>query len=210
MSMNITIISSGTMKNKEFYENVLKNSDIVICADGGANNIESLGLKPDYIIGDMDSIKPEILSKFEKEDVKIIKDDNQEKTDTELAIELALSLNPKKITLLGCIGSRFDHVIANALSLEKIPPEIEAIMLDDKNEIRLLKGGVLNIFGSKDDIISVTPLTSIEGLNYEGLKWDVKDGNFDFGWFGVSNRMTGSYARISLKKGKLLVIKSRD
>ena len=210
MVMNIAILSGGRTEGNDFHKNVLRSSDIIICADGGANNAEILGIRPDYIIGDMDSVKPEILEKFEKDSVKIIRDGNQDKTDTELAIELAISLNPKKITLLGCIGSRFDHTIANVLSLDKISEGIDAAIADDKNEIRLLKGGVLNIFGTKNDIISVIPLTEVKELNYEGLKWAVNRRDFGFGWFGISNRMTGNEAKVSVEKGKILVIKSRD
>ncbi|MBN2101369.1 MAG: thiamine diphosphokinase [Candidatus Aenigmarchaeota archaeon] len=208
--MNIAILSSGRTEGRNFHKNILKGFDIIICADGGANNAELLGIKPNYIIGDMDSIKPEVMEKFEKESVKIIRDNNQGMTDTELAIRLALSLKPKKIILLGCIGNRFDHTIANTLSLDKIPDEIDAVIADDKNEIRLLKGGALNISGTKNDIISVMPLTEVKGLSYEGLKWAVNDRDFGFGWFGVSNRMTGNNAKISVDKGKILVIKSRD
>ena len=208
--MHVAIISGGTVEDIDFHRRILKGMNKIICADGGANNAEILGIRPDYIIGDMDSVKPEVLEKFENDSVGIIVDGNQDKTDTELAIELAISMKPDKIIFLGCIGKRFDHMIANALLLDKIPDGADAKIVDDKNEIRLLKDGVLNISGTKNDIVSVMPLTEVRGLKYEGLKWTVNNRDFGFGWFGVSNRMTGNNAKISVDKGKILVIKSRE
>ncbi len=54
--MNTLIVANGTLGTKSFYRPLLKNMQYVIAADGGADNCLKLGITPDKIIGDMDSI----------------------------------------------------------------------------------------------------------------------------------------------------------
>ena len=210
MKNKIIIIANGRIENHDFHKKIIENSDIIICADGGANSAKNLGIIPDYIVGDFDSINSSISDFFKKNGrTKIIKDNNQEKTDLELAIALAETLNPSEILIIGAIGDRIDHTLANILCLAYIKPEIKAKIVDFKNTIELVDTSI-DINGKKDDIISVVPLTDLFGLSYKGLKWKVTDKNTRLGWFGISNRLSDNKAKISLTKGKLLVIKVRE
>lgn len=62
----IGIICNGTLNDKDFHKSILKKADLIICADGGANNADKLGVVPDYVIGDMDSAEKDILDKLSK------------------------------------------------------------------------------------------------------------------------------------------------
>ena len=210
MENKIAIIANGTMSNTYFYQEYVKDASIIICADGGANNAYKMNIIPDYIIGDLDSIDSTTTTYFKKNHkTKIINDQNQEKTDLELAISLAESLHPDEIFIFGAIGDRIDHTLANILCLIKINPEIKAKIIDEKNILELIDKSS-EIKGSAEDIISVIPLTQIVGLSYEGMKWPVSNKNTKFGWFGLSNRFTKRKAKISFSKGKLLIIKVRE
>ena len=207
----IVIICNGTLNDENFHKSLLGQADLVICADGGANNAGKLDVVPDYVIGDMDSAEKDILEKLSKKhNSKIIIDHNQDKTDTELAIELAESFNPKEIILLCAIGTRIDHTIANILCLDRIKKGINARIIDNKNEIILMDSSSLEFFGKKGDIISIIPLTDVKGLTYEGLKWGLDDKNVKFNWFGICNQLTSQKGSISVKKGKLVIIKAKD
>jgi len=206
----IIIVCNGTIRDKSFHVGLIKSADMIICADGGANILDALGITPNYLIGDMDSIKESLLKKFEKnQKTKVIVDVNQDKTDTELAIGLAQSFDPDEMILTGAIGTRVDHTFANILCLTKIDKKIKAAIIDEKQEIRLFEGTV-QIKGKKDDIISVIPLTDIKGLTYNGFKWNLKNKDKKFGWFGICNRLTNDKGKICIKKGKTLIIKSKD
>ena len=205
MVFQIMIIASAPVEKYDFYIDYVKESDICICADGGANTAKEMEISPDYIIGDLDSIKPEIL-KFYKDKSKIIKDENQNKTDFELALELAESLNPKKIIIIGAIGKRIDHTLANIFSISKINKNIRIIIVDHNNSLEIIEKDS-DIIGSKDDLVSIVPLTKIKNLNYKGFKWNVNNLDTNFGWFGISNRLDNKKANISLSKGKLLLIR---
>jgi thiamine pyrophosphokinase len=127
----------------------------------------------------------------------------------ELAITLAESLKPNEIIIIGAIGYRIDHTIANILCLNKIKSNIKSQIIDNRNIIELVDYSK-NIIGEKDEIISIIPLTDIFNLSYNGMKWLVKNKNTKFGWFGISNKLTKKKANISLSKGKLLIIRVRD
>ena len=209
MKNKIAIIANGTIKNKEFHRKSLKDFDIFICADGGANIAKEIQIIPDYIVGDLDSINNSVLHYFEDANkTKIIKDDNLDKTDLELAIELAESLNPLDIAIFGAIGDRIDHTLANIYCLDKIKPEIKAEIIDEKNTIKLIKKDT-KILGEKDDIISILPLSDVSKLNYIGLKWNVENLDTKSGWFGISNKMLEDKASINFKDGKILIVKVR-
>lgn len=209
MKNKIAIIANGSMNNKELHKELLKDFDIFICADGGANNAKEFGILPDYIIGDLDSLKISVFNHFkELGKTKIIKDTNEDKTDLELAINLAETLYPSEIKIFGAIGDRIDHTLANIYCLDKISPEIVAEIVDDKNIIRLIKKAT-DIKGEKNDIISVLPLSDVFNLNYLGFKWDVKNLDTKSGWFGISNKMLGNNASINFSEGKILVVKIR-
>jgi len=205
----IAIIANGTIKDYDFHKKLLKDFDIIICADGGANSAKELDIIPDYIIGDFDSLKIPVFNRFKELDkTKFIKDTNEDKTDLELAISLAETLSPSEIKIFGAIGDRVDHTLANIMCLDKIKSDIKAEIIDYKNIIQLVKGPI-EINDEKDDVISVIPITDVRDLNYNGLKWNVKELDTKTGWFGISNKITGKKARISFSKGKVLIIRVR-
>lgn len=210
MKNKIIIIANGTINDFDFHKKIVKKADIIICADGGAITAKNMGIVPDYIIGDFDSVNVSVIDYYKKiRKTEIIEDDNQYKTDLELAISLAETLAPSEIFIIGAIGDRIDHTLANILCLANIRSEVPTQIIDDKNTIELVDSSI-RINGKKDDIISVVPLTELEGLTYNGLKWNVKNKTTKLGWFGISNRMSKSCANIRLKNGKILLIRIRE
>lgn len=209
MKKKIAIIANGKIKNNDFHKEILQDFDIIICADGGANRAKKLDIIPDYIIGDLDSIKTSVFYFYKNiPKTKIIKDTNQNKTDLEHAIKLAETLNPTNITIFGAIGNRIDHTLTNIYCLDRIKRHIKAEIIEEKVIIQLAKKS-LELTGEKNDIISVIPLSDVNNLNYTGLKWDVKNLNTKIGWFGISNTFISKKARIEFSDGKVLIIRWR-
>lgn len=201
--MDILIVANGTIRNKSFYRNIIKKADKIIAADGGADNCIKIGITPDYVIGDFDSISKKTKSRFKG---ILIHDKSQDRTDLEKAISLAKKLKCTKLTIIGAIGSRIDHTISNIISLlnTSVPSEI----LDETNNVFVVEKEI-KLTGKKGDIVSVIPISNVRGLYYKGLKWNPKSKNVGTGWIGVSNRMISNKATIKLKSGKIIVIKSR-
>jgi thiamine pyrophosphokinase len=199
--MEILIVANGNINRTKFYAKIIKKANIIIAADGGADSCIRLGINPDHVIGDFDSISPRAKNKFKN---ILIHDKNQNTTDLEKAISLANKLNCTRLTIIGAIGSRIDHTLSNIISLSRSKAHSEII--DEANTVFLAEKE-LKLKGKKNDIVSVIPISKVAGLSYTGLKWKPKSGNVDSGWIGVSNRMTGTDAVIRLKSGKIIVIK---
>lgn len=207
------IISNGLITNYEFIKNKLKDTDYIISADGATNHISKLNIVPNVIIGDFDSIDSSILKEYENKGVKILgfKKDKDE-TDTDLAVKHALELGFKDILMFGCTGDRFDHTFANVSLLRMlINKDINASISDYKNEIYLIKDKI-KLEGKEGDYLSLLPLSEkVEGVTTEGLKFPLKDAEIIMGkTIGISNEFISSKAIVHIRKGLLLVIKSKD
>jgi len=196
MKNKIAIIANGYIKNPKFHKDLLKDADIIICADGGANNAKKIGVTPNYIIGDLDSASKSSIELF-KDKSKIIKDNNPDKTDMELALSFAETLTPSEILITGAIGDRIDHTLANIMCLDKIKSDVKAQIVDEKNIIELVENSADISGDNKNDIISIVPITDISNLCYTGLKWNVENLDTNIGWFGISNRLEEKNANIS-------------
>ncbi len=211
--MKCLIIANGELDILNFTRNILNEADHIICADGGANHLRRLGILPDVILGDLDSINMEDREYFEARNVRFEtfpprKDD----TDTALATELALSMNPTEITYLGATGSRLDHTLANIGLLRKgLEAGVDVKIVNQKNDIRLMNR-TLEISGTSGDTLSILPMTeTVKGIRLEGLEYPLHDATLHLGSTrGISNVFVKSVARITIESGLLLVIKARD
>jgi thiamine pyrophosphokinase len=202
--MDVLIVANGELKNKPFCRKAAKGKDIIIAADGGADNCIKIGLTPNYIIGDFDSISKQAMKKF-KDRSNIVHDETQNSTDMEKSIDLAKKLKCTSLEVICATGLRTDHAFSNIISLlkAKFPSKIT----DGNHEIFIVTGKI-TISGKKGDSISVLPVSKVKGLTYSGLKWQVKNKNVETGWLGTSNEMIENRAEIKLKSGKVIVIKT--
>lgn len=185
----------------------VKDTDYILAADGGLAHVQSLGLTPNGILGDFDSLGyiPESAKVFPVE-----KDD----TDAILAVRHGLAQGYKQFLLYGSLdGSRLDHTVANFQTLQFLADHgatgyligIDSIATVIKNEsihFRADARGVISVFCLGADA---------KGVTLSGLKYPLKDGTLSAGFpLGVSNRFTGKDADISVTDGSLLVIWGRN
>lgn len=210
--MKTVIISSGEIYDYSFCIDIVRSADRVICADGGTRHAINMQLIPDVIIGDMDSSASQYIEYFGKKGVEVIQYlPEKDKTDTHICIEFALAFSTE-IILLGATGSRIDHMIAN-ISLLKLGIErnIPISMIDNKNNIRLIKDSI-RLTGRKGDIFSLIPFTEkVEGICTKGAHYELLDAVMELGDpYGVSNYFEGEAVDISITKGYMLVIRSED
>jgi thiamine pyrophosphokinase len=187
----------------------LETFDLVICADSGSRHAAALGIVPDYIVGDMDSVDPDLLEKLKDKGSRIItfpRDKNE--VDTELAIEVALKKKSTEIVIYGGLGERLDHTLANIhLLVYLLDKEIKACLIDDRHRISLVAEGVSARVIGRGTVFSLLPLTfRAEGVRIMGAQWELEDALFEIGKpYGVSNRVLEEYAEISVEKGILIL-----
>lgn len=210
--MRILIIGNGNIDNNAIQD-ILKPSDVIICCDGGSKYLFNEGILPHYIIGDLDSSMPQIIQFFETKNVVFKKfDAKKDETDMELCIDFALGLNPDEIIILGGIGTRLDHSLANINLLIKAEDKnIKATIIDSKNTVNITKNE-FKIQGKKGDLVSLMPISSIvEGVSTKGLEYPLNNATMHIGKsLGISNVMLEDCASVSVKNGYLSIIKSID
>lgn len=207
------IVGNGEIENSDWLKETIKTIDYIICADGGANHLANIGLKPNLVIGDLDSVKRETLKFLENEKVVIKKyPEEKDYTDTELAIKYLINKGVKEITFVGVIGSRLDHTLANIFLLKNLLDRgIKGKILNDKNTVYVVDEKII-LERKENSFISIIPINT-EGavLTLKGFKYDTDREKFPFSSsYGISNEIIEDQGIIEVHKGICLVIISKD
>jgi thiamine pyrophosphokinase len=156
-----------------------RNYSTIICADGGANSARRLGIIPDYIIGDLDSIFHETL-KYYKHKSKIIKIERQNDTDVEKCLKLAIKKGFSIAAMTGVTGDRLDHTFCNLGIVLKFFNKIEIEIIADKSLLRVYTGKV-SIKTKPNEIISLYGLDGKTIITSKGLKYPLIKTALPFG-----------------------------
>lgn len=183
--------------------------DYLIAANGGAGHCIALGLQPEVVIGDLDSLEPEHLDLLKSQGVKIIAHPKRKDfTDLELALEHAQSLHADEITILGALGGRWDQTIANILLPIAFSSTPIKIIEKDQEIYFIHSDEQRQINGTAQDIVSLIPLAeNATGVTTSGLEYPLDNETLYLGSTrGVSNVLLGERATIQLTKGLLLCV----
>ena len=213
--MDALIISGGEINIENLKKCITKKQNI-IAVDKGLETLYKLGIKPNHVVGDFDSIDKEILKFYEKNSEIVFHEFNPEKdnTDTDIALNLAINLKSSNIVILGALGKRMDHALANIHILKKtLDAKIPCYLLDEYNKIYLIQDNLKlyrsQTYGKYISLISMT--TKVEGLTLKGFKYPLEKATLPIGIsLGISNEIVEESASIQLKKGILIVIESKD
>jgi len=217
----IIIFANGEIPNLENARLLLRSDDHVICADGGTGHALALGLTPNLVIGDIDSLDKEQWQKLEDAGVPIElfpRDKNE--TDLELALNRAIELEPREIIIVGALGGRLDQILGNTALLSDVrlstlrhdSGRAFDIRLDDGVEEIFFCRDQVEVQGRSGDIVSLIPWgNSVQGVQTQNLKWLLHNETlFPDKTRGISNQMTGEVASIKIASGLLLVIHRRE
>lgn len=204
--MKKCIIFGALKINTEGFNLNMNENDIIIAADKGLETLKELNIKPDYIIGDFDSLgytpDGENIIKHPK-----IKDD----TDTMLCVKTALNMGCKYFEIYGCIGGRLDHTFANVQTASFIADNNGvAVFFDNENKTALtvIKNNSMSFSSDCKGNISVFSVCDKSvGVNEKGLLYELSDAALTANFpLGVSNEFISKTSSISVKNGKLCII----
>ncbi len=194
------IIGGGSVGDYDKARKRILPGDYIICADAGYDHAVRMGVKPDILVGDFDSISavPEDIERVQYPARKDL-------TDSHIAMELARERGYENMLLLAFTGDRADHTLTNILMLMNFQ---NAVIADDNNEIRLLTGEV-RLSGNAGDTVSIIPVNGdLTGVFTEGLEYALNGETLKMGGSrGVSNVMTAGECRVLCEGGTGLVIK---
>jgi len=197
------ILANGNFPCHKIPLEFLSSAEQIICCDGAVENLLKAGFKPDFIIGDLDSISDEIKNQFAS---ILIYQAEQETNDLTKAFHFCLENNRTEITILGASGKREDHTLGNLSLLMDYAEKGKVQMLTDNGIfIPLLETSTLESYpGEQISIISLFPETM---FTFQNLLYPVKDRKLTSWWQGTLNEAKSNNFTISFDKGKVLVFR---
>ncbi len=205
--MNGILLTGGEAPSDHKYiEKYLIDADLVCAADSGIYLAEKYRLRPDFIVGDMDSVKN--AEDIKRHDYAEIIEYSRDKdyTDTELGFFLLKEKGCDRVVIIGGGGGRTDHLLSIfSLFYREVHPDVwvmkseELVAVDDKISFSAVKGEDISFF----------PVTAGENrMKSRGLEWELDTLVWRPGDSGISNRAKGSSVDVEMIKGRLVMIRS--
>ncbi len=203
------LFANGPLDNPTAIIQWVQEDDILIAVDGGLQHLTRLGLTPDLIIGDLDSADPAAVKKFQDQGVPVKQYPvAKDETDLSLALETAVAMGAGSLRLVAALGGRLDQTLANIFLLtQKQFLQRDLKILSTHQEIFIIQQSAV-LHGAEGQRVSLLPLHGpARGIETRGLAYPLQHETlYPEKTRGVSNRMTGNEASISVQKGLLLCI----
>jgi len=191
---------------------IKKKESTFIAADGGVLLFEKLGVTPDLLLGDFDSITEKNISYYEKNNVEIVKYPREkDETDGELALKYCLENKLNNIVIIGAQGGRLDHQLGNIFLMEYADHHgLKAVIKDPGLEMGLIVQK--KIFNNcEGEYLSLIPLSKqVSGVSTKGCKYPLNnDYLYRYKTRGISNLIIKEKAEVSIKEGLLIYLKHK-
>jgi thiamine pyrophosphokinase len=187
--------------------------DLVLCADGGVRHANALGIRPDAVIGDLDSLPDREKEALEGRGVYLIRYPRaKDETDLELALLYAAERGAQRITVLGVRGGRLDHELGNLLLLAHPALCSIDVRLRDGVQEAMLVAGERTLNGQEGDLLSLLSIGGdVHGVTTQGLEYALHDETLRLGPArGVSNVFINSTVVVRVRSGLLLAVHTRQ
>lgn len=173
------------------------SADVVFAADGGANRLCETGFVAAEVIGDLDSINPEVVASGSR----VSEDPSQEFTDCDKMLRLIQQRGHASVTLASLEGNLPDHAIASLQSAARSPLDIQIAYRRGIGWI-LKPGWKAEAPAKSNRRVSLLPLTACTGVRLTGVQWPLDDVTLDpQGLSSISNRAIGDRVTASLRTG---------
>ncbi len=207
--MYTVIVASAPELDIAPYQEHIRAADLLIAADGGALPLLRAGIVPHVAIGDMDSIDATSLAELETYGIALRRFPREkDETDLELALLYAAAAGATAIDILGALGGRWDHTLAN-VALLALPElrERRTRLLADRQTLFLVRDAAM-LEGQAGDTVSLLPLAGdAHGVTTKGLRYPLDDATLSYERArGVSNVLLAPPGYVSLRAGLLLVV----
>lgn len=203
------ILAGGDEVDKNLLARYIKESDFVIGADKGAETAYKYNFNIDLVVGDFDSIDPDILNEFKNKTIRypIEKD----KTDLELALDILIEKKYTKIIILNALGSRLDHTLGNLFLLEKFNNKNIRI-IDNNSEAFLTKEDKIVLKNKENHILSIVPISEFIQIDtLAGVKYPLKNKTVNRGsTLCISNIINDKECLISISLGRAFIIITKN
>jgi thiamine pyrophosphokinase len=210
--MRAVVFVNGAITDYTRAARWLYVDDFLIGADGGTRHCLALDRRPHAVVGDLDSLEPEIVAQLATQGVAIERHPPaKDKTDLELAVEYGIRHGATELLLLGALGGRLDQTLANLLLLARAGWSIPIKLAEENQLAQIMRDeDYLVLDAPVGSTLSVMALSEqVTGITYTGLEYPLVDFTLPIGSTrGVSNVVVKAPATISIRSGVLLVVQS--
>jgi thiamine pyrophosphokinase len=212
LTQRYIVFANGLVPDIAALREILRAGDRLIAVDGGYDHLKRLGLLPQVLIGDLDSIDPLDVARLAEQGVQVLRYPvEKDETDLELALVFAAATGACAVVIAGGLGGRLDQTLGN-LGLLADPhfAELDLRLDDGSEEVSLIRGSAW-IDGAPGDIVSLVPFTAqAEGVTTNRLQYPLAGETlFAYRTRGISNVMQAATAEVSLTGGALICIHTR-
>jgi len=186
----------------EAYQWVRK-APLLVAADGGANHLARVGVCPHFVVGDLDSLDPQVRGWVGEE--RIVPRPDQDHTDLEKTLAFVREQGATSALVLAATGGRLDHALENLAILGRLVPSFPCEIREQQTRIVPVSGEA-SFEVPPDATVSLMPLGSCERVWTEGLFWPLAGEPLSLATrTGLSNRATSELVRVRVEGGVLLV-----
>ena len=206
------IFANGTMDDDQAVARLLQPGDMLVAADGGARHLARLGLRPDLLVGDLDSLSTAEVDTLEQAGVEILRYSvDKDETDLELAILRALERGCTELVIVAALGARVDQTLGNIFLLGLPALRDVQVRLDDGRDELFLISGRGSIRGQAGDVVSLLPLGGpARGICTHGLRYPLNGETlYPERTRGISNVLMAEQAQVELSEGLLICVHTR-
>lgn len=197
----VLILADGTFPQHAVPLGHLKAADKIVCCDGSAEALIQFGLEPFAIVGDMDSLSPEVGKRYAG---RIFRYDDQETNDLTKAVNWCIGSGLNEIVIVGATGKREDHTLGNISLLADYCDQVQVKMVTDTGCFIPFNADCrIECFpGQQVSVFSMDPETEITSL---GLKYPLKSKKIKRWWEATLNEVTGDHFELRFSSGKVIV-----
>ena len=202
--MSKVLLICNTAEPIPWIKKLSRQVDFVLAADAGADTALRAGVRPDAVIGDLDSISPR--TRRALKEATIIKVSRQDNTDLEKALDWIITQRFDSCIIVGATGGRLDFTLGNILSVQNYISKMN-VQLRGANWTLTPLTRSLTFHARKGARCSLIPLTPCQSVSLKGMKYRVKQQNWDTQHIGksLSNQISAATSEVSFTKGLLLM-----
>ena len=202
--MSKALLICNGEKPGRWLKKIAQEADFILAADGGANAAVAIGVRPDAVIGDLDSLSPH--TRHLLKDTPILKINRQDNTDLEKALDWLTTQHFQSCTIVGATGGRIDFTVGNILAVQPYVKKIN-LSFQDKDWALYPVYNTLSLSVRTGCRISLIALSKCTNVTLTGCKYTLSQEELTPKHIGrsLSNQASAPTISVSLSTGLLLV-----
>ena len=185
MTNSAVLIANGKVSKTNYIKKIIDSNDFFISIDAKLENLKELGVKPNLILGDLDST---VISDLGSQ-IEVVELSNQNKTDLEKSLDYCIENNIKKVLILGSSGLREDHSMANILIASTYSDILHIELITSFYRIIFVRENTK--INAPNAPVSIISLSSDNKITTSGLKYDLNNEKLKSFSHGISNEVNG-------------------